>query len=160
MGKYELGIDVPNEEETKRKKRRLSTGRMHRVAGLPAFLNKGSHARAVAAPAIVDAWKSPAPVDKVARKYRREVIRRARRRRIYRFRSNPRIIKAISLGLLSAMLYTLLFLNERAVLELSAGHWYSFLVPVSIALTFSFVHGSFTGAFWEAVGLRPYTVRK
>ena len=160
MGKYELGIDLPKNKETNTKKSRLVDQQTRRMSGLPAFLNKSSHPRAVPPPDVVDAWKAPAPIDKVARKYRREVIRRARRRRIYRFRSNPRIIKAVSLGALSAMLYTLLFLNERLVLELSAGHWYSFLVPVAIALTFSFVHGSFTGAFWDAIGLRPHTVRK
>ena len=96
----------------------------------------------------------------VGRKYNPEVIRRARRRRLNRLRTDPRILRAAFLGTLSLFLYTLLFQNEQAVLELSVGRWWSFLIPVSIALTFSFVHGAFTGAFWDAVGLKPHTVRK
>lgn len=65
-----------------------------------------------------------------------------------------RIAQAAALGVLSLMLYIGLFLAERTVLELSGrGRWY-FLVPVLIAFVFSFVHGSFTGRFWDALGVK------
>lgn len=67
----------------------------------------------------------------------------------------PKTVKAVWLGLLSLALYVLLFLNERTVLELSVKYWWSFLVPTAIAFVFSFAHGAFTGAFWDAVGLKP-----
>lgn len=99
--------------------------------------------------------------DAVARKYHPSVLRRARRRRFNRLlRENPKVAIAAGLGLVSAVLYGLLFNYEHEILVASVGGSWSFLVPASIALVFSFVHGSFTGAFWDAVGLKPNTVRK
>jgi hypothetical protein len=72
----------------------------------------------------------------------------------------PKTLKALWLGLLSLGLYALLFMNERLVLELSVKYWWSFLVPTAIAFVFSFAHGAFTGAFWDAVGLKPKTTKK
>lgn len=72
----------------------------------------------------------------------------------------PKTLRALWLGLLSLGLYVLLFLNERAVLELSVKYWWSFLVPTAIAFVFSFAHGAFTGAFWDAVGLKPKSTKK
>ncbi len=118
------------------------------------------YAFTTSSPITGDVLSGYAGIQSVGRKYNPEVLRRARRRRFNRIRTDPRILKAAFLGTLSLFLYTLLFQNEQAVLELSVGHWWSFLIPVSIALTFSFVHGSFTGAFWDAVGLKPHTVRK
>ncbi len=90
-----------------------------------------------------------------------DVRRRARRRQVRRFqRLHPKTVAAMPSGMMSLSLYAMLFANERRILEMSVSHWWSFLVPVSIALLFSLVHGSFTGAFWEAVGLQPNTIRK
>ena len=92
---------------------------------------------------------------------KRAAFRRLRRRRISRyFRLAPRFWKAVGLGLLSLGLYLALFLNEQSVLAWSVSHSWSFLVPVAIAFVFSFVHGAFTGAFWDAVGFKPKSVGK
>ena len=90
-----------------------------------------------------------------------DVRRRARRRQVRRFRRlHPKTMAALPRGVMSMSLYALLFANGNRVLAMSVNHWWSFLVPVSIALVFSLAHGSFTGAFWDAVGLRPNTIRK
>lgn len=95
------------------------------------------------------------------RRERDAVILRARRRRFNRFRRlHPKTVLAIPPGVLSISLYGLLFTYEDAVLIWSVTHSWSFLVPVAIALVFSLVHGSFTGRFWEAIGLRPNTIRR
>jgi hypothetical protein len=63
-------------------------------------------------------------------------------------------MQAAALGAGSLALYLCLFLAERTILEVSSrGGWY-FVVPVLIAFLFSFVHGSFTGRFWEALGIK------
>lgn len=89
------------------------------------------------------------------------VRRRVRRRQINRYRRlYPKLIVAVPLGLLSTALYIVLFAFQDQVLALSTVRPWSYILPVSIALTFSFVHGAFTGAFWDAVGLRPNVVRR
>jgi hypothetical protein len=109
-------------------------------------------------PAVFD---DEADITDLKRKYHTSVMRRARRRQFGRFRRlHPKLMYAAPRGALSLALYAILFANERQVLEMSVSYWWSFLVPVSIALVFSLVHGSFTGAFWDALGLRPNTVRK
>jgi hypothetical protein len=58
-------------------------------------------------------------------------------------------------GVLSAVCYALLFAYEREVMAAFTRtdelYW---LLPVLTAFVFSFVHGAFTGYFWEAVGIR------
>lgn len=63
-------------------------------------------------------------------------------------------MKAILLGAVSLGLYVLLFTNETLVLDLAKQARWMFVVPVSIAFLFSFVHGAFTGAFWDALGIK------
>lgn len=62
------------------------------------------------------------------------------------------------LGLVSATLYTLLYLygdSLRHTAELTyQGDKQLFFIPIIIAFLFSFVHGAFTGHFWEALGLK------
>lgn len=77
-----------------------------------------------------------------------------------RLRRSPRFWKAVGLGVVSLALYVALFANAQAVLEFSVRERWSFVVPIAIAFLFSFVHGAFTGAFWDAVGLKPRVVRK
>ena len=61
--------------------------------------------------------------------------------------------KVVLSGALTSTLYLGLFLFEDAILHFSGlGRWY-FVVPVTIAFAFSFVHGAFTGHFWDALGV-------
>jgi len=61
-------------------------------------------------------------------------------------------------GIASAGLYFLLFLFSGELPELAEetrqGNKIFALVPIVIALVFSFVHGAFTGRFWDLLGLR------
>jgi hypothetical protein len=67
-------------------------------------------------------------------------------------------IKVIALGTLTALLYLLLFLFSDHLLQFAAatrqGEKMYALVPLAIALLFSFVHGAFTGQFWDLMGLK------
>ena len=103
-----------------------------------------------------------AAVGRRLRKYDPRVLHRARKRYLNRvFRLSPKVRKVLPWGALSLFLYSLLFINEQAIMQASSsGHWWSFMVPVCIALVFSLAHGNFTAAFWDAVGLKPNTVRK
>ncbi len=63
-------------------------------------------------------------------------------------------------GVLSVVLYYLLYRYNQQILEYSRrGHWF-FIVPIAIAFTFSVVHGNFTGRFWELFGIKPKTTKK
>jgi hypothetical protein len=61
-------------------------------------------------------------------------------------------------GVISASLYVLLYTYEKEIMAAftRTDGWYPAL-PVLAALVFSFVHGAFTGYFWEALGV---TARK
>jgi hypothetical protein len=57
-------------------------------------------------------------------------------------------------GAVTLIIYVCLFVMERPILEWSSrGGWY-FLVPVAIAFALSFVHGAFTGHFWDVLGIK------
>ena len=63
-----------------------------------------------------------------------------------------------TLGVISLLLYVLLFLfsdqiNAFAVAAREGEKLYA-LIPLAIAMVFSFVHGAFTGHFWDLLGLR------
>jgi len=64
------------------------------------------------------------------------------------------IISTIGLGIVSLVLYVLLFRYERELLDLSGKGGAMFIIPIVIAFVFSFVHGTFTGGFWEMLGVR------
>jgi len=73
--------------------------------------------------------------------------------------TSPRAIVATSvLGAASAILYLLLFLFADSLIALAEqtreGNRLYALVPIAVAMVFSFVHGAFTGHFWELLGLR------
>ncbi len=70
---------------------------------------------------------------------------------------NEQGLRTVLLGALSLALYVLLFLNQEAVLRMSTESGFGFLVPIGIALTFSFVHGAFTSGFWDMLGLKAKT---
>jgi hypothetical protein len=66
----------------------------------------------------------------------------------------------IALGVLSAGLYFLLWVLEKPIMQYSQqGGWF-FIIPIAIAFAVSLVHGSFTGYFWEALGIRAKSAKK
>jgi len=70
------------------------------------------------------------------------------------FRERRQSVKAVLYGGASAGLYTGLFIFEKLLAEAcSRGGWY-FAIPVAIAFAFSIVHGSFTGYFWDVLGVQ------
>lgn len=74
-------------------------------------------------------------------------------------RSPRALVLTLILGAASASLYILLFvysdkLPELAAMSRQGGHTLYALVPIAVALVFSFVHGAFTGHFWDLLGLR------
>jgi hypothetical protein len=74
--------------------------------------------------------------------------------------ASPRtLVLTLTLGAASAGLYLLLYLFSDALNELAAEnrrerHLGKAIVPVIVALVFSFVHGAFTAYFWDLLGLR------
>jgi uncharacterized integral membrane protein len=72
-------------------------------------------------------------------------------------RLDAQAARTIALGVLSLVLYVLLFTNAETVLLMSVKGGWGFLVPIGIAFLFSFVHGAFTGGFWDMVGLKANT---
>jgi hypothetical protein len=66
---------------------------------------------------------------------------------------NP-VTRAVLFGVLTLALYFLLYLFEDEILAFtSRGRWY-FIAPVVIAFVFSFTHGTFTGHFWDLLGIK------
>ncbi len=71
--------------------------------------------------------------------------------------------KTIFWGITTALLYTLLFIESERVIELSRTapqHPWQVLVPIAIAFAISFMHGAFTGLFWEVMGLKAASQSK
>jgi hypothetical protein len=68
------------------------------------------------------------------------------------------VAKAVLYGVASLALYAALFAHADQFLEWARrtrdGEKWLALVPVAVAFVFSFVHGAFTGHFWEVLGLR------
>ncbi|MBF0319108.1 MAG: hypothetical protein HQL01_04805 [Nitrospirae bacterium] len=61
--------------------------------------------------------------------------------------------KAIVLGIVSLVLYTILFTEQHVLNEVFAKGGYYALLPIATAFLFSFVHGNFTGNFWDIIGI-------
>jgi hypothetical protein len=73
--------------------------------------------------------------------------------------SNRRpIAAALAFGLGSLSLYVLLFAYSDQLVrwaeETRRGDKALFLAPIVIAFLFSWIHGTFTGHFWEVLGFR------
>lgn len=67
---------------------------------------------------------------------------------------------SILLGLVSAILYSVLLMNQDIVNKyFGLGGFYAFL-PILTALLFSFIHGSFTGNFWTLLGVEASKKKK
>ncbi len=73
---------------------------------------------------------------------------------VFVLRLDAQGLRTIGLGLVSLVLYVLLFTNADAILTLSLQKGWGFIVPIAIAFLFSFVHGAFTGGFWDMMGLK------
>lgn len=71
---------------------------------------------------------------------------------------NKSLIATLLLGTASAFLHLLLFLYADELTHVSTlirqGHKGLVVIPIGIALSFSFVHGAFTGRFWDLLGLK------
>jgi hypothetical protein len=39
--------------------------------------------------------------------------------------------------------------------QMATGTWWHVLIPILLAFAISFVHGAFTGLFWDMMGLKP-----
>ena len=65
---------------------------------------------------------------------------------------------ALIYGAGSVGLYSLLYHYNAELIQMAQtthhGEKAYFFVPIVIALVFSFIHGSFTGHFWEALGIK------
>ena len=63
--------------------------------------------------------------------------------------------KLIATGIVTAMLYTLLFAFEKDVMAtFTRTDGLYPLLPIAAAFAFSLSHGAFTGYFWEALGVK------
>jgi len=79
----------------------------------------------------------------------------------YRPVPTPILATTILLGLLSLVLYFMLFETSDMLVEMATmtreGDKEFFYVPIVLALLFSLVHGHFTGRFWDVFGLKHKT---
>lgn len=70
------------------------------------------------------------------------------------------LVQTLVYGAISIALYFCLYLFADPILQLSRqGHWY-FAVPIAIAFLFSFVHGNFTGQFWDLFGVKAKQIKR
>jgi hypothetical protein len=70
------------------------------------------------------------------------------------------LVQTLVYGAISVALYFCLYLFADPILEMSRqGRWY-FILPIAIAFVFSFIHGNFTGQFWDLFGIKAKAVKK
>ena len=62
--------------------------------------------------------------------------------------------QAVFWGLITAAAYILVFLNQGAVMDYTTRGGVFALVVIGMALTFSFVHGTFANYLIEAMGFK------
>ena len=62
--------------------------------------------------------------------------------------------KTLVFGVGTALLYFALYLFAQDVIQLSAKGGRYWVIPISIAFVFSYVHGVFTANFWEWLGVQ------
>jgi ABC-type sugar transport system permease subunit len=68
--------------------------------------------------------------------------------------------RTLVFGVVSVVLYLLLYLGADLILEYSKqGRWF-FIIPIGIAFIFSIMHGNFTSHFWDLFGVKAKTVKK
>lgn len=72
--------------------------------------------------------------------------------------------RAVLFGVASVVLYVLMFTYSDDLIEMAhrtrQGEKVYFVVPIIIAFVFSYVHGAFTGHFWDVLGLKPAQQKK
>lgn len=68
-------------------------------------------------------------------------------------------ISAIAMGAVSVGMYVMLFVKQDLVNETFGRGGVYALLPIATAFLFSFVHGSFTGSFWTALGIEAANSR-
>lgn len=77
-------------------------------------------------------------------------------------RQTKSLVSILLLGTASASLYLLLYLYSDKLTDVSTlirqGHKGLVVIPIGIALIISFVHGAFTGRFWDLLGLKAKKV--
>lgn len=65
---------------------------------------------------------------------------------------------ALGFGIASLVLYVLLLANAELFVDWARrtreGETLLFAIPIVVAFLFSWVHGAFTGHFWEALGVQ------
>jgi len=66
-----------------------------------------------------------------------------------------KLIKLLLWGIIVAALYVCLYVGAKPLIEWTAQGRWTFIVPIAIAFIFSFVHGNFTGKFWDFLGIKP-----
>ncbi len=64
-------------------------------------------------------------------------------------------LKAVLWGLISAVMYFLVFSNQKAITEAFSQGGVFALAIIFTALLFSVVHGAFANYFIEAIGFKP-----
>lgn len=62
-------------------------------------------------------------------------------------------VRSIVFGIASVALYAAVFTHSDLITNLSAKGGLYAVVPVITVFLFSYIHGSFTGAFWSALGI-------
>ena len=70
------------------------------------------------------------------------------------------VTRTLIYGVISIVLYTLLYLYNGDILALSKEGRWNFIIPMVIAFVFSLVHGNFTGQFWDMFGIKAKTTKK
>ncbi len=70
------------------------------------------------------------------------------------------LVRLVFMGIISLLLYWVL-LSEQGIINklFTRGGLYAFL-PIAAAFIFSYVHGSFTGHFWSALGIEAAKKRE
>ena len=62
-------------------------------------------------------------------------------------------VRSVVFGIASVALYAAVFTHSDLITSLSAKGGLYAVVPVITVFLFSYIHGSFTGAFWSALGI-------
>ena len=63
------------------------------------------------------------------------------------------LARTVVFGAAAVALYAAVFTHSDFIADLSAKGGFYAVVPVVTVFLFSYVHGSFTGAFWSALGI-------
>ena len=62
--------------------------------------------------------------------------------------------RLVAYGTATGILYGLIFAFEDRLLEVTGKGGWSFVIPMAIAFTLSYTHGTFTASFWDFLGIK------